>query len=87
MYLARIREYRFVGIGSAAGSVGTWIYLRDLVCDDPGQSAVNAVVGGSLRVEVLDASTLRPLAGYGKSDAVAIKVTASRAGPMERATT
>ena len=64
MYLAKLREDRFVGIGSTAGNVGTWTTSNITLSNDPGHLIVNAVVGGSVRVEVLDPSTLQPLAGY-----------------------
>ena len=69
MHLAKIREGRFVGVGSVAGSVDTWTTSVITLANNPRPLVINAVVRGSLHVEVLDASTLQPLAGYGESDA------------------
>ena len=68
MHLATIAEDRFVGIKAAPGVVGTWTTSTITLPDDPGKLIVNAIVVGSLRVEVLDPKTLVPLAGYSKND-------------------
>jgi hypothetical protein len=64
MHLAKLREDRFVGISSTTGSTGTWTTSDIELPRDPKRLIVNAVVRGSLRVEVIDASTREPLAGY-----------------------
>lgn len=69
-HLTRLREDRFVGIGSVSGQVGTWTTSEIVLTDDPGQLILNAVVRGSLRVELLDAATVQPLPGYAAADAV-----------------
>lgn len=56
IYLATLREDRFVGIQSAPGAVGTWTTPPITLGTDFAGISVNAVVVGSLRMEVLDAS-------------------------------
>lgn len=73
IYLATLPEDRFAGIQSAAGSVGTWTTSAITLSDDPGHLMLNALVDGSLRVEVLDASTLLPLAGFSLADAISLE--------------
>jgi hypothetical protein len=70
-YLAKLPEDRFVGI-QATGSGGVWTTSAITLSSDPGQLLVNAVVGGDLRVEILDASTMETLAGYSGSDGLSI---------------
>jgi hypothetical protein len=72
MHLAKMREDRFVGIKSTPGSVGTWTTSAITLTDDPGRLIINAIVRGSLRVEVLDSLTLQPLAGYELSKAASM---------------
>jgi hypothetical protein len=69
IYLATLPEDRFEGIQSTAGSVGAWTTSAITLSSDPGHLILNATVGGSLKVEVLDASTLQPLAGFSLADA------------------
>ena len=64
IYLATLPEDRFEGIQSAPGSVGTWTTSAITLSNDPGHLILNALVEGSLRVEVLDALTMTPLAGF-----------------------
>jgi hypothetical protein len=86
-YLAKLPEDRFVGI-QATGSGGVWTTSAITLSSDPGQLLVNAVVGGDLRVEILDASTMdcrsapatpsmRPRAGAARK-----RSTPWRAGPL-----
>jgi len=56
IYLATLREDRFVGIQSAPGTVGTWTTPPISISSDFAGLVVNSVVNGSLRVEVLDVS-------------------------------
>ena len=72
MCLAIIREDRFVGIESAPGSVGQWTTSEIALPSDPGQLIVNAVVDGSLLVEVLDPTTLLPIGEFSAANGVAI---------------
>jgi hypothetical protein len=72
IYLAKLRADGFVGIESAAGAVGKWTTSAITLSDEPGSLLVNAVVGGSLKIEVLDPTTLAPLPGYAASDCLAI---------------
>ena len=72
MCLATIREDRFVGIKSEQGSVGRWTTSEITLPSDPGQLIVNAVVGGSLLVEVLDPATLQPIGEFSAANGVAV---------------
>jgi hypothetical protein len=69
IHLDRLPVDRFVGIQSTPGNVGTWTTSAITLSDDPGRLIVNATVDGSLRVEVLDASTQAPLTGFTLGDA------------------
>jgi hypothetical protein len=70
-YLAKLREDRFVGIQSD-DSVGVWTTSEITLSDDPGRLLVNALVGGSVEVEVLDPTTMQPFAGYSLANAISI---------------
>lgn len=70
-YLAKLREDRFVGI-EAAGSDGSWTTSAITLPSDPGQLLVNALVNGSVRVEVLDPATNQPFAGFSNADGLSI---------------
>jgi hypothetical protein len=72
IHLATLPEDRFMGIQSAPGSTGQWTTSAITLSDDPGRLIVNATVDGSLRVEVLDASTQAPLVGFKLADATPI---------------
>ena len=72
MCLAKLRADGFVGIQAAPGSPGTWTTSAITLSSDPGHLIVNAVVDGSLSVEVLDPTTLQPLAGYTTADALSL---------------
>lgn len=72
MHLAKMREDRFVGIESTEDNVGTWTTSNITLSNDPGQLVVNAIVRGSVGVEVLDPLTMLPFAGYAASDCVPI---------------
>ncbi len=72
MYLATLREDRFVGIKSTADNVGTWTTSNITLSNDPGQLVVNAIVRGSVGVEVLDPLTMLPFEGYAATDSVPI---------------
>ena len=73
------------GIQSTAGSCRLVDHLGHYLSSNPGHLIVNAPVGGSLKVEVLDASTLQPLAGFSLTDTTAstraIFSTPSPGGP------
>lgn len=66
--LATLPVDRFVGI-QAPDTTGSWTTSAITLSNDPGHLMLNAVVEGSLRVEVLDASTLLPLTGFSVTDA------------------
>ena len=70
-YLAKLREDRFVGI-QATGSDGIWTTSPITLSSDPSQLIVNAVVGGSVRVEILDPTTLKALSGYSEAYSLSI---------------
>ncbi len=72
MYLATLPVDRFVGIQSLPGSVGEWTTSTITLPDDPGHLILNALVNGSVRVEVLDPATGQPFPGYGEDDAIGI---------------
>jgi hypothetical protein len=72
IYLATIPEDRFVGLQAAPASGGAWTTCAMALPSDPGQLLVNAVVGGSLRVEVLDPATGQPFAGLRETNGVSI---------------
>ena len=72
IHLATLPEDRFMGIQSTAGKVGTWTTSAITLSSDPGHLVLNALVEGSLRVEVLKASTMAPLAGFTLRDATSL---------------
>lgn len=72
IYLATLPEDRFMGVQSSPGSLGTWTTSAITLSNDPGHLILNALVEGSLRVEVLDASTMTPLTGFAIDDAMAL---------------
>lgn len=72
IHLATLPEDRFMGIQSTEGNVVSWTTSAITLSDDPGHLMLNALVQGSLRVEVLDPTTLQPLAGYSLADGLSI---------------
>jgi hypothetical protein len=71
-YLAKLREDRFAGI-QATGNNGSWTTSAITLSSDPSQQLIfNAVIDGSVRVEVLDSTTLEPLIGFSEADGLAI---------------
>jgi hypothetical protein len=71
IYLAKLREDRFVGIQSAGNGIGTWTTSHITLSGNPGHLKLNAVVGGSVRVEVLDAAGTA-IKGFQKASSLAI---------------
>jgi hypothetical protein len=69
IHLATLPVDRFVGIQSTPGSVGEWTTSAITLSSDPGHLMLNALVEGSVRVEVLDASNMTPIAGFNLTDA------------------
>lgn len=72
IHCATLPVDRFMGVESADGQIGSWMTSQITLSDDPGFLAVNALVEGSLLVEILDPNTLTPLAGFSLGDATAI---------------
>lgn len=68
IHLAKLPEDRFVGIQSPPGVSGVWTTSPITIPDDPGHLIVNALVGGSIRVEVLDPDTSLALEGFSLTD-------------------
>jgi len=62
MHLATIRQDGFVAIESQPGQVGTWTTSAIQLPQEPVRLLVNAVVTGSVRVEVLDPDTMATVA-------------------------
>ena len=72
VHLVTLTEDRFEGIQSTAGSIGTWTTSAITLDKDFSRLVVNALVEGSVKVEVLDPTTLQPFAGYALADGVSI---------------
>jgi hypothetical protein len=83
IHLATIPEDRFVGIQASPGSTGTWTTAAITLPCNPGHLILNAVVGGSVRVEVLDAATGEPFAGFGETDGVSMSPGDHLSAPVQ----
>ena len=70
--LATIRQDGFVAIESEPGQLGTWTTSTIKLPQEPVGLLINAVVRGSLYVEVLDPTTMDPLLGFTSAEAMLI---------------
>jgi hypothetical protein len=70
IHLATLREDRFAGVSSTAGKIGKWTTSAVTLSEDFEYLMLNAVVNGSVRVEVLDAATMSVIDGFSADAAI-----------------
>lgn len=67
MHIASLRKDGFASV-EFADSLGTWTTDRFSILDETDLLSINAIIGGDLQVELIDADSLTAFAGFGIDD-------------------